>query len=188
VSLHSTAQLTRAALIAAMYIVLTTIPPFNAITYGAVQFRLGEALVLLPFLLDEAVVGVVVGCLVANMFSPFGLIDLVVGTSVTLAAALLTRQLRKTGKLWLAALPPIILNALIVPVYISALTLPEAASLQLGHSLPASLRFVVTHLSLKIYLPVALSVLAGEAAVVVLVGLPVLALVRRNTRSVKEVS
>ncbi len=67
---HSTTQITRAALIAAMYIVFTMVPPFNAISYGAVQFRLGEALVLLPFLLDEAVLGVVVGCLVANLFSP----------------------------------------------------------------------------------------------------------------------
>ncbi len=184
----STTRLTRAALIAAMYVVLTMVPPFNSISYGAVQFRLGEALILLPFVLDEAVVGVVTGCLIANMFSPFGLIDLVVGTSVTLAAALLTRQLRKTGQLWLAALPPIILNALIVPIYISALTLPEAANRQATHSLTASLRFVIAHLSLKVYVPVALSVLAGEAAVVILVGLPVLALVRRNTHVIREVS
>lgn len=183
---HSTSQITRAAFIAAMYIVLTTIPPFNAISYGAVQFRLGEALVLLPFLLDEAVIGVVAGCLVANMFSPFGLIDLVVGTGVTLAAALLTRRLRRTGHLWLAALPPIVLNALIVPAYISVLTLPEAAGLQLGHGLMTSLRFVMTHLSLGVYAPVALSVFAGETAVVILIGMPVLALVRRTTRSIKE--
>ena len=86
----TTGQLARAALVAALYIVLTILPPFNAISYGAVQFRLGEALTLLPFILDEAVVGLTVGCLVANLFSPFGLIDLVVGTSVTLMAALLT--------------------------------------------------------------------------------------------------
>ena len=185
---RSTTQLTRAALIAAMYIVVTTIPPFNAISYGAIQFRLGEALVLLPFVMDEAVVGVAVGCLIANMFSPFGLIDLIVGTGVTLAAALLTRKLRTTGKLWLAALPPIVLNAVIIPVYVSALTLPEASSLQLGQSLTASIRFVATHVTLGVYIPVALTVLAGEAAVVILVGLPVLALVRRNMNSLKEVS
>jgi len=171
-----------------MYIVVTTIPPFNAISYGAIQFRLGEALVLLPFVMDEAVVGVAVGCLIANMFSPFGLIDLIVGTGVTLAAALLTRKLRTAGKLWLAALPPIVLNAVIIPVYVSALTLPEASSLQLGQSLTASIRFVATHVTLGVYIPVALTVLAGEAAVVILVGLPVLALVRRNMNSLKEVS
>ncbi|MGB9667279.1 MAG: QueT transporter family protein, partial [Candidatus Cryosericum sp.] len=68
----TTPQLTRAALIAAMYIVFTMLPPFNTISYGMVQFRLGEALVLLPFLLDEAILGIGVGCLVANLFSPFG--------------------------------------------------------------------------------------------------------------------
>ena len=180
---HSTVQITRAALIAAMYIVFTIVPPFNAISYGAVQFRLGEALVLLPFLLDEAVVGVVVGCLVANLFSPFGLIDVVIGTGVTALAALLTRRLRRTGKLWLAAIPPIVLNALIIPAYVSTLSL----NLPLAHSLTAGLRFILTHFSWGVYMPVALSILAGEAAVVILLGLPVLVLVRHNIRPVGEV-
>ena len=98
---RTTAQLSRAALIAALYMVLTLVPPFNALSFGAVQFRLGEALVVLPFLLDEAVPGVVAGCLVANFFSPFGLADVVIGTGVTLAAALLTRSLRRTRRAWL---------------------------------------------------------------------------------------
>jgi len=184
---HSTVQITRAALIAAMYIVFTMVPPFNAISYGVVQFRLGEALVLLPFLLDEAVVGVVVGCLVANLFSPFGLIDVVIGTGVTALAALLTRRLRRTGKLWLAAIPPIVLNALIVSAYVSTLTLPGAENLPLTHSLTASLRFILAHFSWGVYTPVALSILAGEAAVVILLGLPVLVLVSHNIHPVKEV-
>ncbi|HWQ21594.1 MAG TPA: QueT transporter family protein, partial [Clostridia bacterium] len=151
-SRHSTAQITRAALIAAMYIVFTMLPPFNAISYGAIQFRLGEALVLLPFLLDEAVVGVVTGCLVANLFSPFGIIDVVIGTGVTTVAALLTRRLRSTGRLWLAALPPIVLNALIVPAYVSTLTLPGAQDLPVAHSLTAGLRFILAHFSWGVYM------------------------------------
>jgi len=182
----STVQTTRAALIAAMYIVFTMLPPFNAISYGAVQFRLGEALVLLPFLLDEAVIGVVVGCLVANLFSPFGLIDVVIGTGVTALAALLTQRLRTTGKPWLAAIPPIALNVLIVPIYVSTLTLPGATDLHLKYSLGGTLRFVLTHFSWKVYVPVALSILAGEAAVVILLGLPVLALVRHAINPAKE--
>jgi uncharacterized membrane protein len=184
---HGTTRITRAALIAAMYIVFTMVPPFSAISYGAVQFRLGEALVLLPFLLDEAVLGVVVGCLVANMFSPFGLIDVVIGTGVTALAALLTRHLRGTGRLWLAAVPPIVLNALIVPVYVSTLTLPGAQDLPLAHSLAAGLRFILTHFSWGVYVPVAISVLAGEAAVVILLGLPVLVLARHSIQPVEEV-
>ena len=185
---HSTVQITRAALIAAMYIVFTMVPPFSAISFGAVQFRLGESLVLLPFLLDEAVIGVAVGCLVTNqLFSPFGLIDVIIGTGVTALAALLTRRLRRTGKLWLAAIPPIVLNALIVPAYVSTLTLPGAENLPLTHSLTAGLRFILAHFSWAVYAPVALSILAGEAAVVILLGFPVLVLVRHNIRPVKEV-
>lgn len=186
-SRHSIAQITRAALIAAMYIVFTMVPPFNAISYGAVQFRLGEALVLLPFLLDEAVVGVAVGCLVANLFSPFGLIDVVIGTGVTALAAVLTRRLRSTGKPWLAAMPPIVLNALIVPAYVSTLTLPGAQDLPLAHSLMSGLRFVLANVSWGVYMPVALSILAGETAVVVLLGLPLLVLVGHNIHPIKEV-
>jgi len=140
-----------------MYIVVTTIPPFNAISYGAIQFRLGEALVLLPFVMDEAVVGVAVGCLIANMFSPFGLIDLIVGTGVTLAAALLTRKLRTTGKLWLAALPPIVLNALVVGSYLP-LVLPD-------YGVPVGLSILYVAL--------------GETVVLVLLGLPVLFTLKR---------
>jgi len=183
---HSTTQITRAALIAAMYIVFTMVPPFNAISYGAVQFRLGEALVLLPFLLDEAVVGVVVGCLVTNLFSPFGLIDVIIGTGVTAVAAVLTRRMRGTGKLWLATVPPIVLNALIVPAYVSTLTLPGARDLPLTHSLTAGLRFILTHFSWGVYAPVVLTILAGEAAVVLLLGIPVLVLVRHNISPAKE--
>jgi len=139
-------------------------------------------LTLLPFILDEAVVGLTVGCLVANLFSPFGLIDLIVGTSVTLAAALLTRSLRRTGKPWLGTLPPIILNAAVIPLYVSVLMLPEAMHLELRHGLIGGLFFVAKHLSAKIYAPVAVSVLAGESAVVLLAGLPVLAIVRRSMR------
>ncbi|MCX6096887.1 MAG: QueT transporter family protein [Caldiserica bacterium] len=184
---HSTVQITRAALIAALYMVFTMVPPFSAISFGAVQFRLGEALVLLPFLLDEAVLGVVVGCLVANLFSPFGLIDVVIGTGVTALAALLTRRLRRTGRLWLAALPPILLNGLVVPAYVATLTLPGAANLPLSHSIRAGLGFILAHFSWGVYLPVALSILAGEAAVVILLGLPVLLLVRHNIHPIKEV-
>lgn len=182
----NTAQIARAAIIAAMYIVFTLLPPFNAISYGAVQFRLGEALVLLPFLLDEAVLGVIVGCLVANLFSPFGLVDVVIGTSVTAAAALLTQRLRETNRVWLAVIPPVALNVLIIPIYVSTLTLPGATDLHLGSSLGASLRFILEHFSWRIYAPVALSILAGEAAVVILLGLPVLALVRHTISPVGE--
>lgn len=176
---RTTGQLSRAAIIAALYILLTMAPPFNAIGYGPVQFRLGEALVLLPFILDEAVLGIVVGCLVANLFSPFGLIDVICGTAVTAVAALLTRRLRRTRRPWLSVIPPILLNGLVVSLYVAILSAPEAVALPPGSSLGATLQFVVQHVSWKLYVPVAISVLAGEAAVTIILGLPVLALASR---------
>jgi uncharacterized membrane protein len=176
---RTTGQLSRAAIIAALYMLLTMAPPFNAISYGPVQFRLGEALVLLPFILDEAVLGIVVGCLVANLFSPFGLIDVICGTAVTAVAALLTRRLRRTRRPWLSVIPPILLNGLVVSLYIAILSAPEAVALPAGSSLGATLQFVVQHVSWKLYVPVAISVLAGEAAVTIILGLPVLALASR---------
>ncbi len=176
---RTTVQLSRAAVIAALYMLLTMVPPFNAISYGPVQFRLGEALVLLPFILDEAVLGIVVGCLVANLFSPFGLIDVICGTAVTAAAALLTRRLRRARRPWLSVIPPILLNGLVVSLYIAMLSAPQAIELPAGSSLGATVQFIVQHVSWNLYVPVALSVLAGEAVVTIILGLPVLALTSR---------
>ncbi|MDO9099844.1 MAG: QueT transporter family protein [Caldisericota bacterium] len=176
---RTTVQLSRAAVIAALYVLLTMTPPFSAISYGPVQFRLGEALVLLPFILDEAVLGIVVGCLVANLFSPFGLIDVICGTAVTGVAALLTRRLRRTRRPWLSVIPPILLNGLVVSLYVAVLSAPQAATLPAGSSLGATLGFIVQHVSWKLYVPVAISVLAGEAVVTIILGLPVLALTSR---------
>lgn len=62
--------------------------------YGAIQVRLSEAFTVLPFLFPAAVPGVAVGCLVANLLSPYGLIDVVCGTAATLLAALWTSRIR----------------------------------------------------------------------------------------------
>ena len=74
-----TKQLTLAAVIAAAYAALTLCLP----AYGAIQVRLSEAFTVLPFLFPAAVPGVAVGCLVANLLSPYGLIDVVCGTAAT---------------------------------------------------------------------------------------------------------
>jgi len=105
-------RLARAAVISALYFVLSFFVP--AISYGPVQFRISEALCVLPALFPEAVLGLTAGCLLTNVFSPFGVLDAVLGTSATFIAAVLTYLLRR--KLALSALSPIILNALIVPL------------------------------------------------------------------------
>lgn len=101
-----------AAIIAALYAALTL--GFQAISYGAVQFRVSEAMTLLPVLFPEAVPGLAVGCLISNLFNPMGatIYDVVFGTLATLLAAVLTRRIK--GSIWLRALPPVLCNAIII--------------------------------------------------------------------------
>lgn len=99
-------------IIAALYAALTL--GFQAISYGAVQFRISEAMTLLPALFPEAVPGLVVGCLISNLFTPLGvnLYDVVFGTLATFIAAVLTHRIR--ASLFWKALVPVVCNAVIV--------------------------------------------------------------------------
>ena len=69
------------ALVAALYIVLTVTPPLNAISYGAYQFRVSEMLAFMAFYNRKYIVGLTLGCMIANLYS-FGLIDVFVGGSL----------------------------------------------------------------------------------------------------------
>ena len=100
----------QAAMIAAIYVVLTVIGASFA--FGPVQVRLVEALTVLPFLCPAAAPGVALGCLLTNILSPYGPIDMVVGTLATAIAAFWTM---KMPRWYLAALPPIVMNALLLP-------------------------------------------------------------------------
>ena len=105
----STRQLTTAAIIAAVYAALTLLLPIPQ--YGSVQFRIAEALTVLPFLIPEAIPGLALGCFLANLLgSPF-VLDWVFGTLATLLAALWTSKIKHR---WLAPLPPVICNMVIV--------------------------------------------------------------------------
>lgn len=106
-----TRQLTLAALTAAAYAVLSYFGSIFGITYGPIQCRFSEALCVLPFLFPETAWGLGIGCLIANVFSPYGLLDIVVGSCATFLAALLTARCKKK---WLAPLPPVVLNMLLV--------------------------------------------------------------------------
>ena len=80
-------------------------------TFGVFQFRFAEALTVLPFLCPTAAWGLFAGCILANLLSPYGLPDLIFGSLATLVAGLLTAR---CGSKWLAPLPPVICNGLIV--------------------------------------------------------------------------
>ena len=102
-------SLATGGMIAAFYAGITLV--LHPLSYGPVQLRAAEALTLLPFYIPEAVPGLFVGCLVANAFSPGGALDMVVGSLATLAAAYLSRRM---PNLWLAALPPVLVNMVMI--------------------------------------------------------------------------
>lgn len=113
--MNKTKKLVFTALIAAAYAVTTlVIAPFS---FGAVQLRISEALTILPVFTPCAIWGLSLGCLIANIFSPFGIIDMVFGTLATLIAAFLSykvRNIKFKGFPILAPIFPIISNALII--------------------------------------------------------------------------
>ena len=94
-----TRQLTTAAVVGAAYAALSIFGSVFGITYGPIQCRFSEALCVLPFLFPETAWGLFAGCLIANLLSPYGLLDIVVGSLATLLAAL--ERLKKL--IWLAA-------------------------------------------------------------------------------------
>ena len=107
-------QMARCAVIAAVYVALCLVlAPFS---YGAVQVRIAEALCLLPVFGAEYIVGVTLGCFLANLFGST-LLDVIFGTLATLLACLVTwklRSVRLKGLALPASLPPVLFNAVIV--------------------------------------------------------------------------
>lgn len=112
----STRQLSAAALIAALYVALSMLSSVFGLTFGPIQCRFSEALTVLPFLLPEAVPGLFVGCLLTNLMSTVGPLDLIVGSAATLLAALWTTRMPHR---WLAPLPSILCNAVLVGAMIA---------------------------------------------------------------------
>lgn len=107
-----TRLMTESALIAAVYVALVLL--FKPISFGAIQFRIAEALCVLPFFSLSAGPGLALGCLLGNFFSGAAMPDVIFGTFATLLAAILSYKLRTVSK-WLVCLPPILANAIIVP-------------------------------------------------------------------------
>lgn len=109
--------LTQAAMIAALYVVLTQIARIFGLDSHAIQLRFSEALTILPFFTPAAIPGLFIGCVLANFFAGCLPWDIVFGSLATLLGALGTYALRKYK--WLAAIPPIISNTLIIPFVLS---------------------------------------------------------------------
>lgn len=106
--------ITHAAVIAALYVVLTvTIAAFN-LASGAIQIRISEALTILPVFTPAAIPGLFIGCILSNMITGAPIWDVIFGSLATLIGAVGTYLIGKKMK-WLAPIPPILANALIIP-------------------------------------------------------------------------
>ncbi|KHD38541.1 transporter [Clostridium acetobutylicum] len=143
------------ALIAAVYAVLTLTLYFSA--YGQIQVRVAEALTILPFFSGYYIVGLTLGCFVANIFSIMKM-DMLFGTLATFIAACLTYFIGKSKvkfKKYIAPLPPVIVNAVIVGMELK----------------------IVTHAP---FLVNAICVGAGELIACYVFGLPLLAVIEKN--------
>lgn len=106
------AFITQGAVIAAVYVVLVFV--FDYWSFGPVQFRIAEALTILPVFTPAAIPGLFIGCLIGNILGGAILPDIIFGSLATLIGAVFTYMLRDQNKL-LAVLPPIISNTIIVP-------------------------------------------------------------------------
>jgi uncharacterized membrane protein len=150
----SARTLARVSVLAAVYALLTLLPPLNALGYGPVQVRVAEALTVLPFVFPWAPWGLYLGCILANLGSPFLAWDLSLGAFASLASALLTRKMPSPV---LAPLPPVLVNALLVSIYVAPLS-----------GMP--------------YVIVVLYIAAGQAVACYGVGYPLLVYLLRNQR------
>lgn len=144
-------RLTRAGIIAAVYIILVFV--FQYISFGAVQFRVAEALTLLPMVYPEAMGGIFVGVLLSNILGGQGPWDIFGGSLVSLLAAYVTYRYK--GR-FIGYASPIVLNALLVSLY---------------------LRYI---LDIPAYWPLVLSIGIGQTVVVVALGIPLLRFVQKN--------
>ena len=106
--------LTQAAMIAAIYVVLTFVANAFGLANYAVQVRFSEALTILPIFTPAGIPGLFIGCLISNILTGCAIPDIIFGSLATLIGAFGTRALKSNR--FLAVLPPIAANAIIVPL------------------------------------------------------------------------
>ncbi|MBE7039861.1 MAG: QueT transporter family protein [Ruminococcaceae bacterium] len=121
---RKTKHIVMSAVIAAIYAVMTL--SLYVISYGPIQFRLSEALTILPVFTANAIPGLTIGCIIANIMGGYGIMDVVFGGVATLLAAVCTRVFRKNS--FMALFSPVFFNSLIVGPMLY-FVVPESKSL-----------------------------------------------------------
>ena len=156
----SVRRLTFAALVAAVYAVVTILTASFA--YGPIQFRIAEALCILPFFLPFTTWGLFVGCILANIISPVGPLDMIFGSLATLGCCLCIAALgrhwdgRSWGKCILACLMPAVWNGVIIGALLALTAGAEEGA------------------KLTLFFLYGAEVAAGELAVMFVLGLPLM--------------
>ena len=151
----STKQVAFCGILAAVYAALPIATA--AFAYGPIQFRLADALCILPFFLPFSTWGLFIGCVIANLFSTVSALDIVIGSLATLLGCLMTSRVKNP---YLAPLPTIVCNTVLVGAMLAWVYMPE--NLLLGFATMGA------------------QVLIGEAAVLYVLGLPLLLVLRRG--------
>lgn len=141
------------AVIAAIYAVVTLMPGINMFSYGPLQFRVSEALTVLPIFTPWAIPGLTVGCFLSNILSSVGPLDMLFGTTATLLASVCTYYMRRMPK-FISVLPAVIFNGVIIGFMITYFYMDTAGNF----------------MSVLIYNMATVSI--GELAVCYILGLP----------------
>jgi uncharacterized membrane protein len=152
----NTRKIVFSALIGGLYAAITL--SLAPISYGEIQFRIAEALTVLPFFSIFSTWGLFIGCLVANVLSPIGPLDMIFGSLATLVAAIMTYYIGKSTlpfKKFIAPLPAVIVNAVVIGLLISY---------------TANIPFIIP----------ALQVGFGQLVVCYILGFPLLMIIDRN--------
>lgn len=118
----STKKIATLGVVAALYAVITL--ALSGISYGPIQFRIAEVMVLLPLLGKEYIVALTIGCFLANVIGPYGVPDIIFGTLATFISTYLVYLTGKTmkdkkGCLIIASLWPTIVNAIIIGIMLN---------------------------------------------------------------------
>ena len=116
-SLGAATYITRGALIAAIYVALTYLSSLLGLSSGVIQFRISEALCLVPIFMPEAILGLTIGCFLSNLLTGCLFWDVLFGSLATLIGALGAYTLRKLPRklIWLSTVPTLLANAIIIP-------------------------------------------------------------------------
>lgn len=105
--------ITQAAMVAALYVVLTFISNAFGLASGVIQIRISEALTILPYFTPVAIPGLFIGCLISNLLTGCAALDVIFGSLATLLGALGTHFLKRWK--YLSPIPPILANTVIIP-------------------------------------------------------------------------